>query len=64
MTIPVTKSASSDAGGVFVTKVNEVSSNTVISAGIIVPAWFAVRALYSLTTGNGNICIAASLILN
>src|SRR5690606_21336073 len=36
------------AGGVFVTKVNERSSYTVISTGMIIPAWSEVRALNSL----------------
>mmetsp|Transcript_12039 Transcript_12039/g.38093 ORF Transcript_12039/g.38093 Transcript_12039/m.38093 type:complete len:297 (-) Transcript_12039:100-990(-) len=39
---------STDAGGVFRTKVNERSSYTVISAGMIMPGWSDVRALYSL----------------
>ena len=40
---------SSEAGGVFVTKVNERSSKIVISTGMIVPAWLAVRSLYVFT---------------
>ena len=35
-------------GGVFRTKVNERSSNTVISTGTMVPAWVSVAALYCL----------------
>ncbi len=38
----------SDAGGVFSTNENERSSYTVISAGMMLPAWFAVFSLYSL----------------
>src|SRR5205807_5315348 len=37
----------SAAGGVLVTKLNERSSKIVISAGITMPAWLAVRSLYS-----------------
>src|SRR3954469_25896173 len=40
---------STAAGGVFVTKVNERSSKTVISTGIVVPMSFAVWALNALT---------------
>ncbi len=35
-------------GGVLVIKVNDLSSKTVISAGIIDPVWAEVRSLYSL----------------
>src|SRR5919107_2825410 len=40
---------SSAAGGVLVTKVNERSSNTVISTGMTLPRWASVAALYALT---------------
>ena len=40
---------STAAGGVFVTNVNERSSKTVISTGIVVPMSFAVWALNALT---------------
>src|SRR5690349_3160598 len=40
---------STAAGGVFVTNVNERSSYTVISTGIVVPMSFAVWALNALT---------------
>ena len=36
------------AGGVLVMKSNERSSYTLITTGIIIPAWSAVRALNSL----------------
>ena len=36
------------AGGVLVTKVNDLSSYTEITTGMIIPAWSAVRALNSL----------------
>src|SRR5574340_286265 len=35
------------AGGVLVTKVNDLSSYTEITTGMIIPAWSAVRALNS-----------------
>ena len=35
-------------GGVLVTNVNERSSKIVISAGITMPRWFSVAALYAL----------------
>src|SRR3970282_2948813 len=38
----------SEAGGVLRTKVKERSSKTVISTGMMPPAWAAVRSLYSL----------------
>src|SRR5205807_9596510 len=38
----------SAAGGVLVTKLKERSSKIVISAGITMPDWLAVRSLYSL----------------
>mmetsp|Transcript_4047 Transcript_4047/g.8775 ORF Transcript_4047/g.8775 Transcript_4047/m.8775 type:complete len:213 (+) Transcript_4047:235-873(+) len=37
-----------EAGGVFKMNVKDLSSKTVISTGIIIPGWSAVRALYSL----------------
>src|SRR3981081_2439505 len=37
----------SAAGGVLVTKLNERSSKIVISAGMTMPDWLAVRSLYS-----------------
>src|SRR3970282_1040450 len=38
----------SDAGGVLREKVNERSSKTMISTGMMLPAWEEVRSLYSL----------------
>ena len=37
--------SSTDAGGVLVTNVKERSAKTVISTGMMVPSWPAVRAL-------------------
>jgi hypothetical protein len=47
--IPIAWRISTAAGGVFVMKVNERSSKTVISTGIVVPMSFAVWALNALT---------------
>src|SRR3954465_7337581 len=47
--IPMAWRISTAAGGVFVMKVNDRSSNTVISTGIVVPMSFAVWALNALT---------------
>src|SRR5436190_3905339 len=41
--------SSSDAGGVLVTKLKVRSSKIVISTGMTVPTWLAVRSLYVLT---------------
>jgi uncharacterized protein YfdQ (DUF2303 family) len=37
-----------EAGGVFKMNVNDLSSKTVISTGMIIPGWSDVLALYSL----------------
>ena len=47
--IPAACLSSSDAGGLFVMKLNERSSKTVSSTGMTVPICEAVRSLYSLT---------------
>src|SRR5690625_3140044 len=48
LSIPAAFLSNTAAGGVFVINVNERSSNTVISTGIIMPAWSCVCALNSL----------------
>ena len=47
--IPIAWRISTAAGGVLVMKVNERSSKTVITTGIVVPASLAVWALNALT---------------
>ena len=47
--MPIAWRMSTAAGGVFVTNVNERSSNTVITTGIVVPMSLAVWALNALT---------------
>src|SRR5436305_13604542 len=49
LSMPIAWRMSTAAGGVLVTKVNERSSKTVISTGIVVPMSFAVCALNALT---------------
>src|SRR3954452_18646473 len=45
LSIPIASLISTAAGGVFVMKVNERSSKTVISTGVIRPGWSCVWAL-------------------
>src|SRR4051794_9503720 len=49
LSIPMAWRMSTAAGGVFVMKVNERSSNTVISTGMVVPVLADVAALNALT---------------
>src|SRR5437588_4503347 len=71
---PAALRSSSAAGGVLSTKLNERSSKTVISTGMMVPACAAVRSLYCLTnsmtlrcgatagpTGGAGVALAAPI---
>src|SRR5688500_2403275 len=48
LSMPAAARRSTGVGGVLMTKVNERSSKTVISAGTTVPRWDSVAALYAL----------------